>query len=88
MDAIPGIGDAKWKPQNKVQRSNQSTDDSSDLDKLAKTLGTILAMVRQHASSWPFLKPVDKTEVPDYYEHIKYPMDLKTMQDRIKKGSV
>lgn len=86
VDAIPGVGDAKWKPQNKVQRSSQSNDDSSDLEKLAKTLGTILAMVRQHASSWPFLKPVDKVEVPDYYEHIKYPMDLKTMQERIKKG--
>jgi hypothetical protein len=30
--------------------------------------------VRGHASSWPFLKPVDRAEVPDYYDHIKFPM--------------
>ncbi|KAH9644436.1 hypothetical protein HF086_000687, partial [Spodoptera exigua] len=30
--------------------------------------------VKNHTSAWPFLKPVDKTEVPDYYDHIKYPM--------------
>ena len=27
-----------------------------------------------HASAWPFLKPVEKMEAPDYYDHIKYPM--------------
>jgi hypothetical protein len=30
--------------------------------------------VKNHAAAWPFLKPVDKAEVPDYYDHIKYPM--------------
>jgi len=29
---------------------------------------------------------VPAAEVPDYYDHIKYPMDLKTMGDRLKKG--
>lgn len=24
--------------------------------------------------AWPFQKPVDRKEVPDYYDHIKYPM--------------
>jgi len=47
---------------------------------------SILNQVRSHGSSWPFLKPVDKSEVPDYYEHIQFPMDLKTMGDRLKKG--
>ena len=30
--------------------------------------------VKAHASAWPFMKPVDKAEAPDYYTHIKYPM--------------
>jgi histone acetyltransferase len=30
--------------------------------------------VKSHAAAWPFLKPVDKNDVPDYYDHIKYPM--------------
>ena len=30
--------------------------------------------LKGHASAWPFLKPVDRAEVPDYYDHIKFPM--------------
>ena len=30
--------------------------------------------IKNHAAAWPFQKPVDKDEVPDYYDHIKYPM--------------
>ncbi|CAG2065927.1 unnamed protein product, partial [Timema podura] len=42
--------------------------------------------VKNHSAAWPFLKPVDKNEVPDYYDHIKFPMDVKTMSDRLKAG--
>ena len=31
-------------------------------------------VIQTHASAWPFLKPVDKAEAPDYYDHIKFPM--------------
>ena len=34
----------------------------------------IILIFQQHSSAWPFTKPVDKTEAPDYYEHIKFPM--------------
>ena len=37
-----------------------------------------------YQSSWPFLNPVDRKAVPDYYDHIKFPMDLKTMTERLK----
>lgn len=30
--------------------------------------------LQNHSSSWPFLKPVDKREVPDYYDVIKDPI--------------
>ena len=39
---------------------------------------------RSHTSSWPFLNPVDRKAVPDYYEHVKFPMDMKTMAERLK----
>ena len=39
---------------------------------------------RNHTSSWPFLNPVDRKAVPDYYEHVKFPMDMKTMAERLK----
>ena len=46
----------------------------------------ITPQVKAHASAWPFLKPVDKSEAPDYYDHIKFPMDLQTMTERLKVG--
>lgn len=30
--------------------------------------------IKNHSMAWPFQKPVDRKEVPDYYDHIKYPM--------------
>ena len=30
------------------------------------------------------MNPVDRKAVPDYYEHIKFPMDMKTMAERLK----
>jgi len=49
------------------------------LDPICKTLeyrfqhDTIVDF-QTHASAWPFLKPVEKSEAPDYYDHIKFPM--------------
>jgi len=33
--------------------------------------------------SWPFMKPVNKKQVKDYYEKIKQPMDLETISRKI-----
>ena len=30
----------------------------------------------EHENSWPFRKPVDRKEVPDYYDHIEEPMGI------------
>ena len=32
--------------------------------------------LQSHPNAWPFLKPVDKAEAPDYYEHILFPMGM------------
>ena len=29
---------------------------------------------QNHQSAWPFQKPVDKNEAPDYLDHIRFPM--------------
>ncbi len=34
--------------------------------------------------SWPFMKPVNKKAVKDYYEIVKQPMDLETITTKIK----
>ncbi|KAJ2791082.1 histone acetyltransferase [Coemansia helicoidea] len=37
-----------------------------------------------HASAWPFHKPVDAQEVPNYYTVIKEPMDLMTLEANVE----
>lgn len=38
-----------------------------------------------HRCAWPFMTPVDKEEVPDYYDVIKNPMDFQTIREYINK---
>lgn len=32
------------------------------------------------------MEAVDPDEVPEYYDHILFPIDLRTMSDRLKEG--
>lgn len=43
----------------------------------------LLNDMQNHTSAWPFAQPVNRDEVPDYYEVIKEPMDLSTMEERL-----
>uniref|UniRef100_A0A1B6CHJ8 Bromo domain-containing protein n=2 Tax=Clastoptera arizonana TaxID=38151 RepID=A0A1B6CHJ8_9HEMI len=36
------------------------------------------------SESWPFVKPVNKKMVKDYYNVVKYPMDLETITKKVK----
>ncbi|KAH9510396.1 Tyrosine-protein kinase baz1b [Bulinus truncatus] len=47
----------------------------------------VLQKVMKHKSSWPFLEPVDKKLVPDYYVLIKKPMDFQTMMKKCARLS-
>ncbi|KAF2818928.1 histone acetyltransferase GCN5 [Ophiobolus disseminans] len=46
----------------------------------------VLYQIQNHKQAWPFLKPVDKDEVPDYYKTVSSPMDLTTMEERLESG--
>lgn len=41
----------------------------------------------KHKDAWPFLRPVQRTEVPDYYEVIAKPMDLGTIKYKLNMGN-
>lgn len=84
IESIPGLREVGWRPTFRAQRTARPLEESADPDKLANSLSGVLLAVRQHTAAWPFLKPVNQAEVPDYYDHIKYPMDLKTMNERLK----
>ena len=77
---IPGLKEAGWTPE---------------MDKLAQrpkrgphyaVMQNIMTELQNHAAAWPFLQPVNREEVPDYYEFIKEPMDLSTMEIKLENN--
>uniref|UniRef100_A0A7S3DD89 Bromo domain-containing protein n=1 Tax=Palpitomonas bilix TaxID=652834 RepID=A0A7S3DD89_9EUKA len=53
----------------------------------ARLEGVMRALKDFKAHSFPFLKPVSRKEVPDYYDVIKRPIDLLTMSKRLKNDN-
>ncbi|KAK4198541.1 histone acetyltransferase gcn5 [Triangularia verruculosa] len=69
---------------------------SPDMDEMARVprrgphfneLRRFLYQIQNHKQAWPFLKPVDPDEVPDYYKVITSPMDLTTIEERLERDS-
>ena len=67
---------------------------SEDMDELARQprrnpshplLLQLLSALQNSSASWPFLQPVNGDEVHDYYDVIKEPMDLSTMESKLEK---
>ncbi|CUM54693.1 Histone acetyltransferase GCN5 [Debaryomyces fabryi] len=75
---IPGLSESGW---------------LEEMDKLAQKpkrgphynfMVTLLSELTNHPSAWPFSAPVNKEEVGDYYDVIKEPMDLSTMELKLE----
>ncbi|GAB6030513.1 Histone acetyltransferase kat2b [Chamberlinius hualienensis] len=79
IECIPGIRDSDFKLEKPIIKP-----EPGDPEQLFSSFKTVLNQIKNHSHAWPFQKPVDKSEAPDYYDHIKYPMDLKTMTERLK----
>ncbi|KAL1861916.1 histone acetyltransferase [Paecilomyces lecythidis] len=79
--SIPAIRETGWSP---------------DMDALAREprhgphfneLRRFLNQIQNHKQAWPFLHPVNRDEVPDYYDVITSPMDLSTMEEKLEHDS-
>lgn len=75
---IPGLLESGW---------------LEEMDKLAQKpkrgphynfMVTLLSELTNHPLAWPFAIPVNKEEVGDYYDVIKEPMDLSTMEQKLE----
>lgn len=75
---IPGLVESGW---------------LEEMDKLAQKpkrgphynfMVTLLSEITNHPLAWPFAVPVNKDEVGDYYDVIKEPMDLSTMEQKLE----
>lgn len=74
---IPGLKEAGWTPEmdELAQRPKRGPHHA--------VMQNLLTELQNHAAAWPFLQPVNKNEVPDYYDFIKEPMDLSTMEVKL-----
>lgn len=57
-----------------------------DNDQVALTFildNVVQNKLKTMTESWPFLKPVNKKLIKDYYSKIKYPMDLETVSKKV-----
>ncbi|XP_052275463.1 bromodomain adjacent to zinc finger domain protein 1A-like [Dreissena polymorpha] len=50
-----------------------------------KLLEDVVLGLMEDEEAWPFLRPVNKKDAPDYYEVIKKPMDFQTIKNKINK---
>jgi histone acetyltransferase len=46
----------------------------------------ILGKIQRHSKAWPFAQPVSKNDAAGYYDMIKNPMDLHTMEKKLRNG--
>lgn len=75
---IPGMKESGWTPEmdELAQRPRRGPHHAF--------MQHLLTEVQNHTASWPFSTSVNKDEVPDYYEVIKEPMDLSTMESKLE----
>ncbi|KAE9621923.1 putative histone acetyltransferase chromatin remodeler Bromodomain family [Lupinus albus] len=85
---IPGLREAGWTPDqwghSRFRTLTVSTDSAANQKHLTAFMRSLLKSMHDHADAWPFKEPVDARDVPDYYDIIKDPMDLKTMSKRVE----
>ncbi|PWA80289.1 histone acetyltransferase of the GNAT family 1 [Artemisia annua] len=92
LEDIPGLREAGWSPDqwghSRFKMMNVSVDGTPNqkltgfMRSILKAIYSVQAM-HDHADAWPFKDPVDVRDVPDYYDIIRDPMDLKTMAKRV-----
>lgn len=54
-------------------------------EKNIEIIKSIVCAMKNHNKAWPFIKPVDVNEVPNYYNIIKEPMDLSKVEAKVNK---
>ncbi|EMC98940.1 hypothetical protein BAUCODRAFT_31218 [Baudoinia panamericana UAMH 10762] len=77
--SIPAIRATGWSPEMDSLARQPRRNQSHSL------LLSLLSALQTSSSAWPFLQPVNGDEVTDYYDTIKEPMDLGTMESKLDK---
>uniref|UniRef100_A0A915E2G8 Histone acetyltransferase n=1 Tax=Ditylenchus dipsaci TaxID=166011 RepID=A0A915E2G8_9BILA len=59
---------------------------SESIEDATNLFRSIITKLKADKNAWPFLEPVDADDVPEYSDHIQFPIDLRTISDNIKEG--
>lgn len=70
--------------QSNSNRRSRRADDDCLLDNIS--LHALLADIAKHGDSWPFERPVSRSDVPDYYTVIENPMDFAKIKSKLNLG--
>lgn len=88
IEDIPGVKEAGWVPEQpphtRFRLINTPSEGPPSRQALHNFMRALVKAVTEHADAWPFKDPVDAREVPDYYDIIKDPIDLKTISKRVE----
>lgn len=95
IEQIPGFKEIGWKEKGAaptsrgISMAGLASRDKHSQEMLHGHLQSVLQEIKSHDSAWPFLEPVNPktTGAFDYYDVIKNPMDLSTMQKRLDAGN-
>jgi histone acetyltransferase len=80
---IPGIQESGWDYEKDYL---PLTKNEQKLDFITQCRN-IINKIKEEKSSQPFLYPVNREQVVDYYEIIKDPMDLQTLENNLDLGN-
>ena len=84
FNSIPGMKESGWTYKDyKIQCENEKQGDNVNFLTQCRN---IIIKLKSHPNSWPFKEPVDPQYVQDYYQKIKEPMDLETLEKGVESG--
>uniref|UniRef100_A0A7S2M9F7 histone acetyltransferase n=1 Tax=Skeletonema marinoi TaxID=267567 RepID=A0A7S2M9F7_9STRA len=84
--AIPGVSEAGWTMADLMASTRDAKDSDKKKHQLKSDLLALVSKVQDQQYSWCFRDPVDTNEVKDYLDVVGDPIDLKTMEKRIRRG--
>ncbi|RVW54680.1 Histone acetyltransferase GCN5 [Vitis vinifera] len=84
VEEIPGLKEAGWTPDQYGHSRFRTTRSRKASMTWYNEILKAAKLMHDHPDAWPFKEPVDARDVPDYYDIIKDPMDLKTMSKRVE----
>ena len=84
FNAIPGMKLSGWTYEDYLKQLESEKDGNTNFISQCRN---IIMKLKANKNSWPFKEPVNAQQVPDYYDTIKEPMDLQTLEKGLESGN-